>query len=263
VKYTRYDFDKIVSSNESKYIFQYVKNRKLTNIYHSHNFYEVCIILSGSATELFNGQKRLLKEGTVVILNPEDLHCFVDQSENLRLVCLSVKTEEALRLIDVFEVKLLPKEVIFDVGTSVAKLSNIISQASEEHHYKLLFCQILTFFGDNQKQSVPYFLKTAVQKMQRFENMRVGVPKLVELSGYSRSHLTRLIRRYYHCTLQELMTKIRLDAAYNEVILSKDSLEDIAYKVGYSSFSHFQKVFKKFFGITPAVLRKTNSMWTI
>ena len=74
MKYTRYDFDKIMSSNESKYIFQYVKNRKLTNIYHSHSFYEVCIILSGSATELFNGQKRLLKEGTVVILKPEDLH---------------------------------------------------------------------------------------------------------------------------------------------------------------------------------------------
>ena len=110
---------------------------------------------------------------------------------------------------------------------------------------------------------MPYILQNAVQQMQRFENMQLGISKLVELSGYSRSHLTRLISQHYNCSLQELITQLRLDSAYKEIVLSKDSLEDIGYKVGYSSFSHFQKVFKTTFGVTPAVLRKTNAMWTV
>ena len=99
--------------------------------------------------------------------------------------------------------------------------------------------------------------------MYRVENMQLGIAKLIELSGYSRSHLTRLIRQYYNCSLQELISQLRLDFAYKEIIVSKDGLEDIAYKIGYSSFSHFQKVFKSTFGITPAVLRKTNAVWTV
>lgn len=263
MKYTRYDFDEISNNKESKYIFQYIASRKLSDIYHSHGFFEVCIILNGTATELFNGQKRHLTEGTVTILKPDEVHCFLDQSEQLKLICLSVESGEALRLMDAFGVKLPQTEIVFEVGNSVSRITNTVSLASDEHHYKLLFSQILTLFLDSQKHDVPYILKTAVLGMQRFENMQQGVPKLVELSGYSRSHLTRLIQQYYGCSLQDLITKLRLNTAYNEIILSKDSLVDIAYKVGYSSFSHFQKIFKTTFGITPAVLRKTNAMWTI
>lgn len=263
MKYTRYDFDEISNNKESKYIFQYIASRKLSDIYHSHGFFEVCIILNGTATELFNGQKRHLTEGTVTILKPDEVHCFLDQSEQLKLICLSVESGEALRLMDAFGVKLPQTEIVFEVGNSVSRITNTVSLASDEHHYKLLFSQILTLFLDSQKHDVPYILKTAVLGMQRFENMQQGVPKLVELSGYSRSHLTRLVRKYYNVSLQALVTRLRLDAAYNEVVFSKNSVEDIAYKVGYSSVSHFHKSFKKTFGTTPAVLRKTNVIWTV
>jgi AraC-like DNA-binding protein len=93
--------------------------------------------------------------------------------------------------------------------------------------------------------------------------MCLGIPRLTELSGYSRSHLARLVRQYYGCSLQELIIQLRLEEAYKQIILTKDSPEEIAYKVGYSSFSHFQKVFKKTFGVTPAVLRKTRATRTV
>ena len=263
MKCSRYDFDEITNNKESKYIFQYVTNRKLTDVYHSHNFFEVCVILNGTATELFNGQKRLLTEGTVTILKPDDLHCFVDQSEHIKLICLSVESGEALQLMNAFGVKLPQTDIVFEVGNSVSRITNTVSLASDEHHYKLLFSQILTLLLDSQKHDVPYILKTAVLGMQRFENMQQGVPRLVELSGYSRSHLTRLVQKYYNASLQELVTRIRLEAAYNEVVFSKNSVEEITYKVGYSSVSHFYKAFKKTFGTTPAVLRKSNVVWTV
>ena len=263
MKYTHYEFDKTTNHKESKYIFQYVVDRKLTNIYHSHNFFEVCILLHGTATEYFNGKNRILNEGTVTIIKPDEPHCFIDQSEGIRLVCLSIEKNEALRLFEAFDVNIPKNDIIFLVSNAASTVSGVINSSVAEHNYKLFFCQILSLFSDYQNKSTPYFLQYAIQQMRRVENMQLGISKLVELSGYSRSHLTRLIRQYYNCSLQELIIQLRLDAAYKEIILSKDALEDIAYKVGYSSFSHFQKVFKKAFGVTPALLRKTNAMWTV
>ena len=263
VKYNHLLFDKISNHTRSNYIFQYVSNRQLTGMYHSHNFFEVFVLLSGTVTEFFNGKKRVLHEGMITIIKPDEPHCFLDQSEQIKLVCLSVEKAEALHLFDTFHVNIPNKDIVFQDKNAVARLMNIFNSSLAEHHYKLLFCQIISLFLDNQSKAIPYILQNAVQQMLKFDNMQLGIPKLVELSGYSRSHLTRLTQQYYNCSLHTLVTQLRLDAAYREIVLSKDELEDIAYKVGYSSFSHFQKVFKNAFGVTPAVLRKTNAMWTV
>lgn len=263
VKYAHYEFDKASNYRKSKYIFQYVANRQLSNIYHSHNFFEACIVLSGTATEFFNGKKRTLTEGTVTVIKPNEAHCFLDQSQQMKLVCLSVEKSEAMRLFEAFDITVPSKEIVFQFSNAAAIVADVIKAPSDERHYKLLFCQILTLLSDGQNGAAPAVLQNALQQMQEFDNMRLGVPKLVELSGYSRSHLSRLVQKHYTCSLHALITHFRLNAAYKEIILSKEALEDIAYQVGYSSFSHFQKVFKAEFGVTPAALRKTNATWTI
>lgn len=263
MNYSHYEFDKKLTHKESKYIFQYVSNRKLTNIYHSHNFFEIVIVLNGTITEYFCGEKRVLQEGTITIIKPDEPHCFLDQSEKVKIVCLSIEKAEALRILEAFDVILPQKDIIFQIDNTIPVVTDIINSSGVEQHYKLFFCKIISLFLDHQNKSVPYFLQYAVQQMHKYENLQIGIPKLVELSKYSRSHLTRLVQQYYNYSLQELITKLRLDAAYKEVLLSRESLEDIAYKVGYSSFSHFQKIFKATFGITAASLRKTNAVWTV
>lgn len=44
---TVYEFKDIYNRTQSNYIFQYVKNRKLTEIYHSHDFYEIIYFFAG------------------------------------------------------------------------------------------------------------------------------------------------------------------------------------------------------------------------
>lgn len=263
VKSVLYDFNTVSLDKSSKYIFQYVSNRKLTDICHSHNFFEVCILLHGSVTEYCNDKERFLQEGTVTVLKPGDIHYFLSQSENVKLVCLSVEKAEALRLLADFDAILPENEIVFRVENIRSKVGSSITGAMREHHCKLLFCLIISLFLDQQKQAVPHSLQNAVQQMQQYENMQLGIPRLVALSGYSRSHLTRLVRQYYGVSLQALLMDLRLDTAYRDCILSKDPLEDIACNVGYSSFSHFNKIFKAKFGITPASLRKTGGMWTV
>lgn len=93
-------------------------------------------------------------------------------------------------------------------------------------------------------------------------HLKGGISAFVELSHYSRSHLSRIIRKHFNMSLHDYVLNLRLDAAYNALVLSKESIEDIAESVGYMSVSHFNKIFKEKFGITPASARKYNGFLT-
>ena len=61
-------------------ILQNIEKRRLTNIYHSHDFYEFIIMLRGSCTAFINGGEYTLVKDDVVFMSPEDSHSFLGQS---------------------------------------------------------------------------------------------------------------------------------------------------------------------------------------
>lgn len=65
------------------------------------------------------------------------------------------------------------------------------------------------------------------------------------------------------CTsIHEYILNIRLEYVYNELILSNTDAETLSESVGYASFSHFNRVFKNKYGITPAEVRRKYRLWT-
>ena len=256
----------------SSYIFQSIKKRKLTNIYHSHDFFELIIFLKGNGKQYINGKEYLTHKDTVVLLKPGDSHCFLSQSEDIFLISLSIEYSEALRFFKVFNLEraiLASKELIMfkvnNISTKINFASWSSSKSPHDYELKYLFCSSIKFYLDylNQNSDVSANLLNAIDKMKELQNLQTGIPAFVEFSNYSRSHLTKLIRKYYNISLQEFIMDMRLQTAYNSIILSSDCLEDIACSVGYSSFSHFNKIFKEKYGISPARLRKTKNLLTI
>ena len=54
----KYEFDSTKPLIERKnYIFQRVSDRKLTDIYHSHDFFEIIIIDKGQCSKLITARK--------------------------------------------------------------------------------------------------------------------------------------------------------------------------------------------------------------
>ena len=256
----------------SSYIFQSIENRKLTNIYHSHDFFELIFFLKGKCKQYINGKEYLTHKDTIVLLKPGDSHCFVSQSEDVFLISLSIEYSEALCFFQAFYLEraiMDSKELIMFKVNNISTKINLASCSSPkqplDYELQFLFCSAIKLYLDylNKNSEVSTNLLNAIDQMHELQNLQVGIPAFVEISNYSRSHLTKLIRKYYHISLQEFIMDIRLQTAYNSIILSSDCLEDIAYSVGYSSFSHFNKIFKKKYAISPARLRKTKNLWTI
>ncbi|MCW8130309.1 MAG: AraC family transcriptional regulator [Planctomycetota bacterium] len=74
----------------------------------------------------------------------------------------------------------------------------------------------------------------------------------------SPGHLARLYRTVTGRTLHERITQLRMEAAKDLLLNSTSSITQIAFEVGYTSFSHFSKTFKDLEGTTPGDYRRAS-----
>lgn len=86
-------------------------------------------------------------------------------------------------------------------------------------------------------------------------------PDLVELArlvGLSRSKLHHNFRAVYGITPFDYLRDRRLEKA--GIFLNEGNMDvtEVSYSVGYSSLSHFTKVFKQYFGMPPSNYRRNN-----
>ena len=273
-----YVFDRIhknIYNYHRDYILRIVKKGKLTDIYHTHDFYEIIIVLQGGCTAFINGHEYDLNMDSIVIMCPGDSHSFLKQTEDVGLLSLSVRVEEFERIAgalgwsvqDTSQKEELPYIwKVEGIYRNITVRCNEILGSCREYDCKLFLAYLIRLyigFKDDYGMDLPAILIWALKEMQRPENLQDGISALEKLSGYSRSQLTRLIKRQFGVTVHEYIQEQRLLAAYNEVVLTSEDLVEISEKIGYSSFSHFNKIFKERFGITPALLRKKNSLRTV
>lgn len=269
-----YEFDSLPNPKSNNYIFQYVYNRKLTDIYHSHNFYEICFVISGRCNKIINEKEFSLEKYDLFILRPDDRHLFCGQSDDLRLVCLSVQKHEFEMLADAYNPSL--KEMItespapailknYNEKSATNFIQTIYNSSSKEEDYKLLLFFLFKIYTEalsQTKSDIPGDLINALNEIKKRENLKLGVNEFVKISNYSHSHLARLIKKHFDTTIHNYILNLKLETAYNDLILTKKSSEDISEEIGFKSFSHFNKVFKEKYGVTPAFIRKSRGIWT-
>ena len=269
-----YEFKNIACTKEKNYVFQFVKNRKLTNIYHSHDFYELICFLNGNGTQIINGGEMLFSKNETVLLRPGDKHCFIDQSEDIEVISLSVTKEEFELFSNAFNPLLLsvinsdsmPAGFITSLSVNDAFCRKTLQKVTE-YDCKLLLSYFLNSYINNTDRlkcnpQLPQMLTYANEEMKKKENLQRGIPAFVELSHYSHSHLARLVQKHFGMSLKRYINELRLQSAYRSIILTNESAETIAEELGFSSFSHFNKIFKERYSVTPASLRKSKGSWT-
>ena len=256
-----YDFDTIVHGEQKNSIFQFVKKRKLTNTYHSHNFYELICFLRGRGTQIVNDKEILAEEKTVMLLCPGDEHCFLEQSEDIEIISLSVRREHFELVSGTYGLFFEQRPHTF-AFPRVSKLYDICRENRMvlESDCTLILSTLLHAYIHSNDQfshsSLPSELLGALDEMKKSENLKKGIPAFLSLSNYSQSHLSRLMKLHFGMGLKEYINEQRLLRAYDELIWTNESAEVISENLGFSSYSHFCKIFKDKFSVPPSSLRK-------
>lgn len=262
-------------ADSGNYLYQHIRARKLSDICHAHDYYEWIIIAKGSCVHDINGTVYHMQQDEMVLLRPNEYHTVLGQSDDVCVIALSVQKEEFEQTLCLYDPQMrlyglsLTTPVLFTCPAVYTKLQALFGDVrvlQSDHDHRLLLSFLIHAYMRTVPQregSVPLWLTDVLKQMEMPEHVREGLPALIRLSNYSQSRLSKLMHQYMHTSLHDYVLNLRLAAAHKDLILTEKALEEIGEGVGYASFSHFQKIFKQKYGITPAELRKKRGSRTI
>jgi YesN/AraC family two-component response regulator len=99
-----------------------------------------------------------------------------------------------------------------------------------------------------ESQINPYLLNNLDKKLY--------IDELSEKFRITQRKLNAIIKKATGLTPKQYITKIKIEKAYNEIVLSNKDLQDISSDIGIEDYNYFIKLFKSIKGHTPKYFRK-------
>jgi len=240
--------------------------------FHCHDFYELEIVLSGNAVDEINGTLYNLHKGDFIFLQPDDFHGIQSFESNgaeyLNIAVSITLMKEVLTFLGVTEENILPWPIaghlsldilvqlltyiheLTDHSRSTTKIRSTIKQW-------IIVCFLnCDFFHDPLDQEpLPFWLQEIITKMKTPEGLSGGIEYLKQHADRSYPHVCKSFHRYFNKTPGEWINEQRLIRCANLLRHTDLSILEISLECGFHSLSHFNHVFKEYYGISPTALR--------
>lgn len=133
--------------------------------------------------------------------------------------------------------------------TDIDAIQSLLSQAHIDYANRVAN-SIVPITADN-------ILHKVVQYVRDNTNKNITVSDVANHVGFSRTSLSRKVKKELGFELSGFMRNCKLEDAKDLLAYSDKSISDISNYLCFSSQSHFQKSFKDHFGITPQAYRKS------
>lgn len=245
---------------------------------HFHDYYEIFLLLEGEVDHLVNGERLPLHSGALVFIRPSDTHDYVlreGRSFSMLNITLTSETSESLFgylgkgfPTDILLCAKLPPEVYLSENDRAYVLSHMTTIRTIDENdvgrlqtaLRILIFRIFTrYFADfkeNLTPDVPLWLSQLCAEMQKDGNFTYGISRMVELSGRSREHLSRSVKRYMGITLSEFVNDLRLRFIANMLKNSNHDIADIVFESGFGNISWASEQFREKYGMTMSEYRR-------
>lgn len=239
---------------------------------HSHDFAEVFWLDSGRCWHHINGHRELIDSNCLVFVRPSDCHFFSRyKSVRAELYNIAFKKELLDHLQSRYPHCVLPifppkatRPVILTVSK---KIKTFLHQAFQELNGSQqntlaierflinLMYMIQPSIPEVPSQRVPVWLANALHEIQAVENFTKGSSAFYKLCSKCPEHVCRELKKRTGKTVSDVVNEARLQHAANLLATSSKDVVSIALECGYESLSHFYRLFKKSYDLTPAKYR--------
>lgn len=247
---------------------------------HTHDYYEIIIIFSGSMVHNINGISYVMRRGDCCLIRAEDSHYFEDDTSQPQRNCLSanfmcrqdfIKNSLTIFGTDCLSMLLAIRQPLtFKVSnTVISKIEKtclyIQSPGERPTDSNLMICksvimELLSACVLHQCTQIhddfPKWLDALVLSMQDPDNFDKKIPELIKDISYSYSYIQKQFRYYMGTTIVSYWSGIKLSHAKELLTNSKLTVLEISTRLGYETASHFNHLFKKHYGVSPSSIRK-------
>lgn len=249
-------------------------------VLHDHQYYELFIVVKGNVIHHINGTKHRLAEGTLVFIRPSDIHTYEDLPEEHATIINIAFSENSIRMLfeyftgdfpskhllsqDFPPMRLLPAA---DKGWVIKHFERCYTFNWQEPRQLKIYTRTLLaevfqrYFYEmsDEELQIPAWLLELCQQMNKPENFKQGTERMIELSGKSREHIGRSMKKYMNVSMTDYINELRINYAANMLISSSLPILDICYDLGYQNVGWFYTQFKKKYGISPKQFREKYS----
>jgi AraC-like DNA-binding protein/mannose-6-phosphate isomerase-like protein (cupin superfamily) len=258
---------------------------------HTHNYFEINYMYSGSCIQYFENERRVLNEGDMCIIPPFAPHNIIAEPGALALAIVVRKSTfdkmfwrllaQKDLLSTFFRYSLYEKEseanylyLHTDNREGIKYLiQNIAIETNMNDAYAnscavslltALFGKMLRGYGDTIEM---YSEESAIRQKFDFSLLlqyiqhnfsTVTLSTLSSLFHYSETYLSRMIKSNMGRSFIEIITDIKMNHASEMLRNTSMKIHEISEFVGYDSVDHFSRTFKKAYGMPPLDYRRSS-----
>lgn len=253
--------------------------RIITNgppFFHSHSYYEIFYMLSGSVEHYFNGKRETLQAGDLYIMKPGDVHNFLEGNESYSHRDIMFSTTLWERICDFYHIDifslLLPSQQKIHLSLDSMKsfeisfvhFNEILEKEKSIENNPFVYIilgDIIKRFLINTSSSKrdiapPTWFATLINQLSLPENIIRDKREILSGFHYSQEHICRVFKKYMNETLTDYINNKRLDLAVTLLCNTNKTVHDVCHECGFESVPYFTKIFKQKFGVSPAVFKK-------
>lgn len=188
----------------------------------------------------------------------------------LTMLFVKASGEQQIIKLRINELAALTSRAAVEGGAEAETVMMLLDKFNE----KISDCQRLEEFFFQLQNLLEVFLKRSVSLEDKKHSGLVNDAKSFILENYSRaikiddvaaqlfispSHLSRLFRQELNCTVNEYITRVRVEQAVELMKRPELSVAQVSLAVGFQSQSYFAKVFAKYIGVAPLIYRNSLS----
>lgn len=238
---------------------------------HTHPYYHMFYVQSGHFRFCAAGQSYALKSGETLLVPPQTEHGYQNETndcgEYLEIKFTLSETAADARLLgstvqhtDSSLVSALFAQILkeySDLGkladdAAAAYLRALLSALSEELRYQKQPQQFRHVDGSGCTE----LSQRIIHYLEAHYSEDLSLDALAHAMGYNKSYLCVAFKKDTSQTILDCLNMIRIRSAAELIVYSDHSLTQVAELCGFSSVSHFNRVFLKYAGITPGHCRR-------
>lgn len=244
---------------------------------HWHDFYELEIVIGKGQTTI-NDTVFSFEHGALCFITPSCIHSYLfEQSEfdciNFNFGINYLDSENLVSVISQVESSFLELS-----EEDIAWYSRFVAEYEKDWDKTKPFNRIFTikileilimhaikygvsnsFMSLNPSAKVSASIPSAVRYIQKNFRKDIKMKDVAESVWLSEKYFSHLFHEVMGVTFSEYLIDIRLRNACHMLVHANDSVTEIARDSGFNNVKHFQRTFKKHFGVTPLEYRNNNT----